>query len=86
MLGWKSTSTTEKLTTYPETYSIEISTDDGKTWYPYIKGYKELYYNFNTLIKGIPYQFRVKAHNTLGSSEATDSVELGSKNHKFHII
>lgn len=69
---------------YPETYSIEVSTDDGMTWLSLIDDNQGLDYELNELEFGIPYQFRVQAHNSLGSSEATNPVKfVRGKKYKF---
>lgn len=76
-LCWKSsTDNMDKLTSHPVTYAIEVSTDNGITWLPYIDGIQGLYYILETLECGIPYHFRVKSHNRFGYSEATNAVKF----------
>lgn len=84
-LHWKSSS---KLSTlYPTTYIIEVSTDSGLSWIAHTEGIKGLYYIVDKLHSRILYQFRVKAHNVCGFSEATNTVNviIGNK-HNFIML
>lgn len=73
-LHWNSPFYTAK-STYHETYTIDISTDDGKNWVPYIDGLQELSFTTETLEYGVPYRFRVKTQNRNGYSESTNFVK-----------
>lgn len=74
-LRWKSASSTTTISN-PVTYSIELSTNDGKHWLPFSTGLKEPEYQCDTLSYGTSYLFRVKALNRFGSSEATNPVKF----------
>lgn len=60
---------------YPETYSIEVSIDDGLSWLLHTDGLQELCHTLDTLHYGIPYYVRVKAHNKFGTSDAKNPLK-----------
>lgn len=74
-ISWNSAFPTE-MQMVPETYTIDVSTDNGKSWSTYIEGHKKLYYSFETLQYGVSYQIRVKSQNRLGYSESTKPVTI----------
>lgn len=73
-LCWKSASPEDQRLSHPLTYSIEVSTDNGMSWISHIDGLQGITYTLDMLEYGKPYQFRVKAHNRYGSSDATHPV------------
>ncbi|CAG2190875.1 TTN [Mytilus edulis] len=76
ILCWKSSTSKERLISNPETYSIEMSIDDGKSWSLLTDGLERLEHKWDAFPVGKHYQFRVKAHNKFGSSEVTNPVKF----------
>lgn len=73
---WKSTTPTDRLEKYTETYSIEESVDYGKSWNLVTDETNNSQQKWVNFPIGISYQFRVKAHNQFGSSEATAPLQF----------